>query len=1216
LAGRSIEPGRSFENLEVIEELGRGAFATVYRAWDPLAERHVALKVLDTDRRRDAVRERAAGLGEARMVARIDDPHVVMLYNVFEVEGGRLAFALEYMDGGTLADLLRERRPLPEAECRRVLRGILAGLAAAHERGIVHHDVKPANVMLDRKGRVKLGDFGLGRVVEDDDPATSLVAGRRGTALYMAPEVVMGRRGRRAADLWSVGVVLYEMLAGRPPFTGRTDQSLFYEILNASPPPLPDSVPPDLADLALRCLAKAPGDRPASAAALLGELDREGAAARRVDPSVAAAPDLRLVGRRAELAALHDHLAAVRRGDGRAVLVLGEAGVGKTALLQRFTHEVRGSGLRWVEARVSTLEGLRRPLIRAVREQLTDADLTSSSGAVLRRLEEAADGRAPEPPLQTVGELQRVLAGLAESDPAVVVVEDAHLADREETELLTGLCAAIEGAPVLLVLTFRTRDPAASDASDGERAGYHRLVAAPGLVPLELQRLDDAAIRSLVEQASGVAALPLELSRRVVGESEGIPLYALELYRHLEASGEIERVGDTLRLTDRWTKTALPRRLRDMVARRLEGLTEAERTLLETAAVGGVEFDGARLAAVLDEPPLKVLRALQRVYRHRALVVPLERGYRFGHGIFQEAIYEETAPDLRRMLHRAWAERMEADAGAGEVDDEHLGWHWEQADEREKAAPHLAAAARAATRRGEHLRAWDLADRAGALREDLPDGALREGFDLLVHLDSTFVTEADARRAEALLERLSAAARRLGDDRMRRETAVAEAWHRTFRERGRPVDRDAVLDAAEHLPDGEPRGNACWLLGRVAAHEGAFEEARAWVDRAEAIYAACGLVQQDALQHLPALIHRALGDPEAARSAFERSTEALLARTGPSTQAALSRAMALVCASQAGAPEGKGDAMEEPIRWMERSQQEARTADLRSWQAELYEAEGRIPEAWAALRRAEPTLRRGVLTTALWNLLLRKSRLQIAAGELEAAARTIDEAPEHAGSLGPVDLAALDERRAFLDAARGEHDAARARILDALRVVAPTNEYRDLSRLLGETIQLSLLGVDLSQALPILEDLAARADLHPVVVDLPLGVARVVLSRDLADADGARLERAVATARNPRMGSQQATMAVFARLLWAQVQLLAGESESAALALTEVAGRARRLDHVWLELRAFQVARDADLAVDPSRVRAIAERIRDQNTGDPQATAAVLRRWTAGLGRA
>jgi serine/threonine-protein kinase len=260
---------------KLIRPLGRGGMGVVYLARDVELGRDVALKFLR--HRRDArptdeVRFRR----EAQAAASLDHPNIGTIYEVGEHEGMRF-LAMAYYDGTTLARLLAGRPDgrLPVAEAASIASQLASALAAAHAAGIVHRDLKPENVMVLPDGRVKLLDFGIARWV--DSAGVTEEGMVVGTAAYMAPEQLEGLRVTTAADVWALGMVLYEMLAGRRPFGGERE-GMVHAILYEKPLPLREAVadvPAVLETIVARCLAKEPGERP-SAAAVAAELQASG----------------------------------------------------------------------------------------------------------------------------------------------------------------------------------------------------------------------------------------------------------------------------------------------------------------------------------------------------------------------------------------------------------------------------------------------------------------------------------------------------------------------------------------------------------------------------------------------------------------------------------------------------------------------------------------------------------------------------------------------------------------------------------------------------------------------------------------------------------------------------------------------------------------------------------------------------------------------------
>lgn len=248
----------------------------VYRAVDTRLGRAVALKFLAPRLHADA-RARDRLLQEARAVAALDHPHVASVYDVGETPEGRLYLAMAYYEGETLAERVA-RGPLDAAEAVGLALQVARGLAAAHRAGVVHRDVKPANVMVLPEGGpdggpcAKLLDFGIARV---DDAALTQAGESLGTALYMSPEQARGATADARSDVWGVGVVLYEVLAGRRPFDGAVPAAAAYAVLHEAPTPLAevrDGLPPGLVAVVERCLAKDPAGRYPSMDALVEAL--------------------------------------------------------------------------------------------------------------------------------------------------------------------------------------------------------------------------------------------------------------------------------------------------------------------------------------------------------------------------------------------------------------------------------------------------------------------------------------------------------------------------------------------------------------------------------------------------------------------------------------------------------------------------------------------------------------------------------------------------------------------------------------------------------------------------------------------------------------------------------------------------------------------------------------------------------------------------------
>jgi len=262
-----------FGEYELLDELGRGGMGVVYKARHRKLDRVVALKMIRRGATAPAV-EFARFQQEAVAAARLDHPHVVPVYEVGE-EGGRPYFTMQYVAGTTLSERLSEG-PLPPREIAALLAPICDAVHAAHLQGILHRDLKPSNILIDRDGRPLVTDFGLAKRVEDDSSLTHTGA-ILGTPTHMSPEQAAGSRGRIGprSDVYSLGVILYQMLTGRPPLQGATPMETVLLVLEQEPLPprlLNPRADSSLEMIALRCLQKPADLRYDGARALADDL--------------------------------------------------------------------------------------------------------------------------------------------------------------------------------------------------------------------------------------------------------------------------------------------------------------------------------------------------------------------------------------------------------------------------------------------------------------------------------------------------------------------------------------------------------------------------------------------------------------------------------------------------------------------------------------------------------------------------------------------------------------------------------------------------------------------------------------------------------------------------------------------------------------------------------------------------------------------------------
>ena len=238
----------------IVERLGQGGMGVVYKAFDPQIERTVAIKVI-SGQRFDNPELRERFFREARAAGQLTHPNIIIVYDLGE-EQGQPYLAMEFVDGVTLDVLMRSGEPFPLPQRLSILLDVCEGLAYAHHRGVIHRDVKPGNIMVTRSGAAKILDFGLARLISSDLTRSNLMLG---TMSYMAPEQLRGESIDQRVDIFAVGVVLYELFAGRRPFEGDSLASAIYKVLEEEPPAVHEvnpSVPLELSQIVTRALAK------------------------------------------------------------------------------------------------------------------------------------------------------------------------------------------------------------------------------------------------------------------------------------------------------------------------------------------------------------------------------------------------------------------------------------------------------------------------------------------------------------------------------------------------------------------------------------------------------------------------------------------------------------------------------------------------------------------------------------------------------------------------------------------------------------------------------------------------------------------------------------------------------------------------------------------------------------------------------------------------
>jgi serine/threonine protein kinase len=263
----NLQSGQTLGPYRIINQIGKGGMATVYKAYQPSVDRYVAIKVLPSqlaESKEFATRFHQ----EARIIAKLEHPHILPVFDYGESDGVAY-FVMRFLEAGTLKEKMEAGRPLPLDEIDRIFNQLADALSYAHSHGIVHRDLKPANALIDSYGNIFLTDFGIAKLLESASPRLTQTDAIMGTPAYISPEQAQGQPVDQRSDIYSLGIILYEMVTGRVPFMADTPLAIIFKHVS-DPLPLPSSIKPDIPasieQVILKALAKDPKDRFSTAA--------------------------------------------------------------------------------------------------------------------------------------------------------------------------------------------------------------------------------------------------------------------------------------------------------------------------------------------------------------------------------------------------------------------------------------------------------------------------------------------------------------------------------------------------------------------------------------------------------------------------------------------------------------------------------------------------------------------------------------------------------------------------------------------------------------------------------------------------------------------------------------------------------------------------------------------------------------------------------------
>ncbi len=787
----------------------------------------------------------------------------------------RMFLVMEYVEGQTLRELLHELERVPEELCRHIGREVAKGLGAIHAAGVVHRDMKPENVLITGDHVVKVMDLGVARLT-DEALRLSQTGAFVGSLHYAAPESFTdgGKHVDGRADLHALGLVLYELACGTNPYYADDVPQILRRVLHEEPRRLGD-VNPQLSaffEEVVHCLlAKKPEERFEGADALFAVLEegetsawwKARAKAIRAETNrplrrVRIPRETAVYGREADLAKLRALFAEAKSGEGRAVVIEGEAGIGKSRVvdeligrLQRDGEELNFLFGSYPPGGAATAAGA---FSTAFREQFGDGGsaawlpqtplLVPAFDALL-----SGDGTPAGAEPLTKDSLQTCFVhatrSLAAERTTVVLIDDLHFATEEARALFTSLALAAPGHRVLLIGTTRP------GIDEKWLAGLTRL---PQTSHLALQRLGPKDLAELLRDSLRSESLALSLAGQIGLKSDGNPFFVFEIIRGLREGQFLTQRDDGTWVSTRVIgEIRIPSSVLDLVNARVADLSEEERDLLDVACCWGFEFDPGLIGDVLGIGRIPLLKRFGQIEREHRLVRSSGRSYVFDHHQVQEALYGTLHEQMREEYHAALADALATRTKAAEKDPEQLDGalcvdlceHYLAGARGEDALRYLPAAQAHLAKGSLHAQVAALSERALAV-PDLLAGperakALLRLCAALDMLGRRARQEECAREAERLAEET-------GDEELRGLAAGALGWvlSRTSRREEAEVALRRALGLALVRGDRKAEANATGNLGVAFWSQGRLPEAREHHERGLAIFREIGNRQGEA----------------------------------------------------------------------------------------------------------------------------------------------------------------------------------------------------------------------------------------------------------------------------------------------------------------------------------------------------------------------------------
>ena len=838
-----FEIGTILDNKYQIQgHLGTGGMGEVYRVLDLEQDRECALKILNTMVDQKAVHRRFHR--EFQVLNRFQHPRLARTF-AWGFAEDRPYFTMEYLPGRTLEKIIADHTLLGQFRASHffaLMQQIVEGLAYIHAQGAVHRDLKPSNIMVletEEGIETTILDLGLAKFRHLHSVSITQTGATIGTAEYMSPEQGKGLWVDHRSDLYSLGVILYEMLTGVPPFFGQNPVSVILKHIRESPPPMGEvniAVPEQTQQIVLKLLAKEPVDRYQSADEVVQALNGVASSEfvipddeQRDVPVKVMRPQF--VGRESEMKTLRAMLKNVQAGKQRVVLISGESGVGKT----RLAEELLGDALIHD---FLCLKG-------AGREESGQI-----YGALIDAFQGAADLKAELPDSLETDKFSvmeywlQLLKRLRQQKPIVLCLEDIQWLDELTLEFLQYVLRDPEPCPFFLCLTCRWSNRESIPKEIENFIHSNELAEATRIQLEDLPRED---VGYLAASMLGERSIPSDALQTLFRETGGQPLFVVEAVRTLVNVDVVQQnvYGDW-----QWREfpeTLLSDDFSEVLYRRVVALPNVQQRVLEYVCVFLSDFSFELLAEVWRGDELELLDVLDDLVGEGLLTTygDEKERYQFSQGLCRRAIYDRVQNVRRRLLHREIGNALEEMEDAEELAEE-LADHFAAAGEQNKAVKYLCLSGKKALKIQAYRQALR---RFEAVRDWTSDDAFESPADAIDFLCDYADVLRNCGQHNCALELLEEAKALLPDDRKDLKTRIlwTEGGIHSL-DRREEIAEEYILEALRlyrELGDVEGEIQALGSLAYLCDVSGRHEEAIAYMRRETAKYATLGEAQNE-----------------------------------------------------------------------------------------------------------------------------------------------------------------------------------------------------------------------------------------------------------------------------------------------------------------------------------------------------------------------------------